>query len=189
MRVISGTAKGRRLATPARTDPIRPVLDQVKEAIFNILFDVSGARVLDCFAGTGALGIEALSRGTMHATFIDLSSRATDLIRKNIELCHFTERATVLQLPATKALQRLGDRGAQFDLIFIDPPYEQGLLNPALAAAAQANLLAADGFIIMEHHPKEAVEVPPGLSLTDQRKYGQTLISFCRVAARTETQP
>lgn len=182
MRVIAGTVKGRRLASPARNDPIRPVLDQVKEAIFNILFDVRGARVLDCFAGTGALGIEALSRGANHATFLDLSSRATDLIRKNLALCHCTDRATVWQLPAIKGLQRLGAQGEHFDLVFIDPPYEEGLLSPSLAAAAEAQLLAPNGLIIMEHHPKELPHIPPALRLTDQRKYGQTLISFARAS-------
>ena len=186
MRVISGTAKGRRLATPKRSDPIRPVLDQVKEAIFNILFDVTDARVLDCFAGTGALGIEALSRGAAHATFIDQSSRAIALINANLELCQFHDRATVLHMPAERALRWLGERRAQFDLIFLDPPYEKGFLTPNLSAVAQAQILAPRGLLIMEHHPKEALEVPPGLVLTDQRKYGQTVISFCGLAPNTE---
>ncbi len=181
MRVIAGSAKGRRLATPKRDDPIRPVLDQVKEAIFNILFDVSDTRVLDCFAGTGALGIEALSRGAAHATFIDQSPRAQSLITSNIDLCRFTDRATLLRFSAEKALRWLGERQEQFDLIFIDPPYEKGLLNPSLAQVAEARLLTPTGIIIMEHHPKEAVAVPAGLVLTDQRKYGQTLISFCQL--------
>ncbi len=178
MRVIAGSAKGLRLLTPKKTQPIRPALDQVKEAIFNILFDVQDLQVLDCFAGTGAVGIEALSRGAAHCVFIDHLPAAITLVRGNLEKCGFTAQATILAMPAIPGLQLLQRRHAQFDLIFLDPPYEKNLVNKSLDLVAHASLLAPTGLVIIEHHPKEIVTAPPGLAIRDQRKYGQTLITF-----------
>lgn len=182
MRVIAGTAKGRRLFGPKKTEPIRPALDQVKEAIFNILFTVNGLRILDLFAGTGAVGIEALSRGALHATFVDHFRAALALIEKNLAYVGFQDRATVIAQPVDRAMALLANRHAQFDCIFVDPPYLSDLVNPTLHGLAHTTLLAPQGRIIIEHHPKEAVTPPPTLSLTDQRKYGQTLITFVRSA-------
>lgn len=179
MRVIAGTAKGRRLFGPKKDQPIRPALDQVKEAVFNILFSVEGLRVLDLFAGSGSIGIEALSRGATHATFVDHYRPALALIEKNLAHVGFQDRATVIAQPADRAMRLLANRSAQFDLIFVDPPYLKDLVNPTLQDLAHTTLLAPYGRIIIEHHPKEPVDPPPTLSLTDQRKYGQTLISFC----------
>lgn len=189
MRVISGTAKGRRLLGPKKGQRMRPVLDQVKEAIFSILFSVEGAEVLDLFAGTGAMGIEALSRGAARATFVDVDPLATGLITRNLDSCHLYDRATVLAFHVERAIRQCGRQGAQFDLIFIDPPYEKGQVNPALAQVARRGVLRAGGRIVIEHHPRETIQAPEGLALTDQRKYGQTLISFLQpaVPARTDS--
>lgn len=177
MRVISGTAKGRKLYAP-KTHNIRPALDKVKGAIFNILFDVAGKTVLDLFAGTGAVGIEALSRGASHCTFVDLGNEAITIIRKNIELCGFHERAKIFPKPVNVALEYFAKHGAKFDLIFVDPPYLKNLVNPTLIKIASAGILAEEGLIIVEHHPKEPIGDIPGLQKTDERKYGQTRISF-----------
>ncbi len=177
MRVIAGTAKGRRLFTP-KTDAIRPVLDQVKEAIFNILFDVNGMKVLDLFAGTGAMGIEALSRGAQYAYFVDVLKGAVRLIGKNLESCHFAEQGTVLEMTAAKAIRILSEQKKEFDLIFVDPPYEKHFIKKTLGALATSPLLHENTLVISEHHPKETPPVMEGLCLTDQRKYGQTTISF-----------
>jgi len=200
MRVISGTAKGRKLYAP-KSHNIRPALDKVKEAIFNILFDVQGVNVLDLFAGTGAVGIEALSRGAAHCTFVDMSHEAITIIKKNIELCGFTN-AKIFPHPVSVAIEYFGKHNEKFDLIFVDPPYLKNLVNPTLEKIAGSGILAPDGRIIVEHHPKETISSPihptyapfdsPSLAqgmlkhsstytliaLTDTRKYGQTLISF-----------
>ncbi|PIR20815.1 MAG: 16S rRNA (guanine(966)-N(2))-methyltransferase RsmD [Deltaproteobacteria bacterium CG11_big_fil_rev_8_21_14_0_20_47_16] len=177
MRIIAGTRKSLRLATP-KGEGIRPALDKVKEAIFNILWNVEGLRVLDCFAGTGNIGLEALSRGASHATFIDSGREAIELIRKNIAICKFEAQTTLIPYAAATGIAKLGRESAQFDLIFVDPPYNKNLVNPSIRQIVDASLLAPEGKIICEHFPKEVLTPPEGYELTDERKYGQTLISF-----------
>ncbi len=176
MRVISGTAKGRRLYAP-KSHNIRPALDKVKGAIFNILFDVRGSSVLDLFAGTGAVGLEALSRGAAHCTFVDMSHEAITIIKKNIELCGFAN-AKIFPHPVSVAIEYFGKHNEKFDLIFVDPPYLKNLVNPTLEKVAAAGMLKEGGRLIVEHSPKEPIGEISGLALTDTRKYGQTLISF-----------
>ncbi len=177
MRVISGTEKGRKLVTP-KSHNIRPALDKVKGAIFNILFDVQGLNVLDLFAGTGAVGIEALSRGAAHATFVDMSNEALTIINKNIELCGFGDRSKIFPKPVNVAVEYLGKHNEKFDLIFVDPPYLKDLVNPTIEKIAKTGILSNNGRIIVEHDPKEPITEISGLALTDTRKYGQTLVSF-----------
>lgn len=177
MRVIAGLAKGRRLFGP-KSSKIRPVLDQVKEAIFNILFDVSGQRVLDLFAGTGAMGIEALSRGAGYCCFVDASREALKLIGKNIDLCGFAQKSYVLGMTTAKAVDLLAEQKKTFDLVFIDPPYEKFLVKKTLRRLVQSPIVHEETLFVVEHHPKEAASPAEGLSLTDQRKYGQTRVSF-----------
>jgi 16S rRNA (guanine(966)-N(2))-methyltransferase RsmD len=182
MRVISGTAKGRKLYAP-KSRNIRPALDKVKGAIFNILFDVRGMDVLDLFAGTGAVGIEAVSRGAAHCTFVDTSFEAATIIRKNIELCGFKDRCRIFPRPVDVAIEYFAKNGQRFDLIFVDPPYLKNLVNPTLQKIAGAGILKEGGQIIVEHSPKEPIGAPSGLDLTDTRKYGQTLISFLSMSS------
>ena len=179
MRVIAGTAKGLRLATP-KAENIRPVLDQVKEAIFNILFDVTDLKVLDLFAGTGAIGIEALSRGAAFAEFVDDSREALKLIGTNLQKCGFETKAEVLKMKAAMAIKRLESSGKTFDLVFVDPPYEGRYIKKTLLRLAKSALIHSDSIIITEHHPKEPIGEIEGLILTDERKYGQTLVSFLK---------
>lgn len=181
MRVIAGTAKGRRLASPPRDAPIRPVEDRVKESLFNILFSVIDLRVLDCFAGTGALGIEAVSRGAAHATFIEQAPPAIALIYENLARCQVADRATVLRGAATRTLQRLGQQQAQFDIIFLDPPYGQALVAPSLAIITEQHLLAPTGQILIEHARQDLFAIPPSLIRSDQRRFGQTLVTFLKL--------
>lgn len=188
MRIIAGSCKGLRLATP-KGKGIRPALDKVKEAIFNILWSVEGLRVLDCFAGTGNIGLEALSRGAAHTTFIDSGREAIDLIRKNIAICKFEDRTTLLPYPAHVAISKLGKQGTVFDLIFVDPPYNVDLVNPTICQIAEAKLLAPGSRIVCEHFPKEVLIPPVGYTLADERKYGQTRISFVREKTITSLVP
>lgn len=147
MRVITGTARGRRLKELQGRDT-RPTTDQVKEGMFNILqFDIEGRRVLDLFAGTGQLGIEALSRGAAHATFVEQRGDAVKLVRENLALCGFEGSARVVTGEAMGFLSALRER---FDLIFLDPPYESDLLEKTLAHIARHDLLTPHGIIVAE---------------------------------------
>lgn len=144
MRVITGTARGRRLKEPGNMD-IRPTTDQVKESIFNIIqFDVEGRTVLDLFAGTGQLGIEALSRGAESATFVDESTEAIRLVKENLRHCGL--EGQVRQTESLGFLERCG----KFGLIFIDPPYDSGLAEKALEKIIEFDILREGGIIICE---------------------------------------
>lgn len=144
MRVITGTARGRRLVEP-RDRNIRPTTDMVKEAVFSIVqFDVPGRRVLDLFAGTGQLGIEALSRGAKECVFVDSSLESLSLVRKNLSICGFQG-----QVVRSDALSYLA-RGGKFDLVFIDPPYNAGLYDEVLEKAFGFDILNDGGIILVE---------------------------------------
>lgn len=144
MRVITGSARGRRLKTPEGQD-IRPTTDNVKESVFNILqFDIEGRRVLDLFAGTGQLGIECLSRGAREAVFIDSDREAVKIVRENLKTCGFS--APVLQQDALSYLNGCG----KFDLIFVDPPYDAGLYEAVLEKINSVDILSDGGIILCE---------------------------------------
>jgi len=183
MRVISGTAKGHHLRS-VPGDSTRPITDRAKESLFNILGDfVVGARVLDLFAGTGAVGIEALSRGATEAVFIDKSTAALQVIRANLEHTRLAERAAVLRADAFKYLA--GPIAAPFDLIYVAPPQYHGLWADALRALdARPAWLRAEpgqdsGVAVVQIHPREYEELPlRALVQYDQRKYGSTLLCF-----------
>lgn len=179
MRVITGLAKGRRLLAP-KSKEIRPALDQVKEAIFNILFDVGNLSVLDLFAGTGSMGIEAISRGATHATFVDDFLPSIQLIKKNLLRCGFSDQVKIIKSPVRAAIRRLTKQGKTFDIIFVDPPYQKNLVNQTLEALAQSTIVTPSSIIIVEHHPKEPILPIEGLDVTDNRRYGQTLITFLK---------
>ena len=144
MRVITGTARGRRLKTPENYD-IRPTTDNVKESVFNIIqFDIEGRRVLDLFAGTGQLGIECLSRGAAEAVFIDENMAAVKIVKANLKTCGFT--AAVLQQDALSYLRHCG----RFDLVFVDPPYDSGLYESVLETINSVDILSDGGIILCE---------------------------------------
>ena len=184
MRIISGQFRGLGLAAVGKGDPaahLRPTSDRVREAIFNLLVNggygdpVSGARVLDLFAGTGALGLEALSRGAAHCTFVDSGARARALIRANVALTRTEAAATLLQRDAAK----LGPvQGPPFDLVFLDPPYALGLGETAVAAALEGGWISPGALVVWED--SVAPQPPPALDPVDQRRYGDTIVSLFR---------
>ncbi|MCM2358324.1 MAG: 16S rRNA (guanine(966)-N(2))-methyltransferase RsmD [Geobacteraceae bacterium] len=182
MRVISGSARGRRLLTP-RGDRIRPTADRVKESLFNILAGLvgnfAGCRVLDVFAGTGNLGIEALSRGAAAAVFIDENREAASLVTRNLELTGFADRGTVLRNEALAALKSLERSAGTFALVFLDPPYRQGLSERVLEFLAGSPLIDDSSLVVAETAAQE--ELPDGfgrLAQFDRRVYGDTAITF-----------
>ena len=146
MRVISGTARGRKLKELTGIE-IRPTSDMVKESIFNIVqFDIEGRQVLDLFAGTGQLGIEALSRGARSAVFVDISREAVKLVKDNVELCGFSDVSTFFRRDALSYLKHCGT----FDLIFIDPPFDTKLAGMSLERIIEFDKLDTNGIIICE---------------------------------------
>jgi len=179
MRVIGGSAKGRRLKVPKNRD-VRPTAARVKEALFNILpHDLAGLEILDLFAGTGNITIEALSRGALAATLVEVSADALRAIRENLQRLGVADRCRLLNMPANRALRSLERQHAAFDLIFLDPPYGRGLVERTLALIAQTALLRNQGVIIAEHSVRDRVDNHYGeLALRDRRRYGDTLVSF-----------
>jgi len=179
MRIISGTSKGRRLATPKSHD-LRPTSDRVKESIFNILGDeVEGKVVLDLFAGTGNLGIEALSRGANKALFVEKGRQAIRLIQRNLSQCGMKGRSEILPKDVNRAIGILNQRGQSFDLILMDPPYEKGLIQKTLMKLRSHRIYHGDSILVIEHDRREPIpETVEGWNLIRQRGIGDTVISF-----------
>ncbi len=181
MRVIGGIARGRRL-TAFQGDNIRPTTDRVREALFSILTSrlgsLEGSAVLDLFAGSGALGIEALSRGAAKACFVDRARQSISTIRKNLELCGLDDRAELLQSESLTALNGIL-RERAFDLVFMDPPYGKHSVAGLLDPIGKASLLTERGVVVVETGRQDDVpQVASGLQCFDQRRYGSTLLSF-----------
>lgn len=184
MRIIAGRLRGKKLAEIGAGDPaahLRPTTDRVRENLFNIIASgkhgdpITGSRVLDLFAGTGALGLEALSRGAGHVTFVDDGVTARALLRENVALCSAQGVSKIFRRDATD----LGPvTGAPFDLVFLDPPYGKGLGESALLSALGGGWIAPGALIVWEE--SAAPLVPPSFALLDQRSYGGTVITLLR---------
>ncbi|WP_208347646.1 16S rRNA (guanine(966)-N(2))-methyltransferase RsmD [Pseudaestuariivita rosea] len=195
MRIIAGKHRGLALASVGKGDAaahLRPTSDRVRESLFNVLMGgaygdpVTDARVLDLFAGTGALGLEALSRGAAHVTFVDDGVKARGLIRQNIDLCRAQGATRVFRRDAT----RLGEvGGAPFDLTFLDPPYGKSLGHKALSAATQGGWLANGALVVWEENSPQSA--PEGFEPCDQRRYGDTHVTILRYTgiSRADTRP
>ena len=190
MRVVTGAAKGRKLKGP-KTPGTRPIIDRVKTALFDILsWRVEDARFLDLFAGTGGVGIEALSRGAAHATFIEMSAPIVKLIRENLLITELSARAEVLHMDSFKFLNMHAASTAKpanapiraDDMIYVAPPQYQEMAAKALGMLDSSPLLANEGLVIVQIHPKErpgvAAVALSRLVQTDERRYGSTLLMF-----------
>jgi 16S rRNA (guanine966-N2)-methyltransferase len=180
MRIVAGKFRGKALTSPP-DDSIRPTADRVRESVFNILssrlgpsFD--GLRVLDLFAGTGALGLEALSRGASSVVFVDTSADARGLIRDHIEAFGAGGVAKLLRRDATS----LGPAGTMgpVDLVFLDPPYGQGLGELALASVKEGGWLKPETLLVLEEGAEVALDLPAGFALDDRREYGAAAVHF-----------
>lgn len=182
MRIVGGDLRGRRLTSP-RSDAIRPTSDRLREALFNVLahaYDdaVSGARVLDLFAGTGALSFEALSRGADYALLVDEGAEARGLIRENIEALGCEGVTRLFRRDATR-LGPVGTSG-RFSLVFCDPPYNRGLAPTALASAAEGGWLEPGALALVEEAESATLSLPRGFAPLERRAYGDTAIVFAR---------
>lgn len=180
MRVISGTARGRRLKELQGMDT-RPTTDKVKESLFNIIqFDIEGRKILDLFGGTGQLGIEALSRGAEHCTFVEQRRDGVALIRENVKSCDLQEKSRVVQ---GEALSFLASCREKFDVIFLDPPYQTDLLDKSLELITKFDILREHGIIVCESaldRTLPALEAP--YEQGRDYRYGKIKLTICRRA-------
>jgi 16S rRNA (guanine966-N2)-methyltransferase len=184
VRIIAGYFRGRALASIGKGDQaahLRPTTDRIRESLFNIVSSgrfedpITGARVLDLFAGTGALGLEAMSRGAEHLCCVEMGSKSLVILHKNIEICGISDHTQVKKLDAT----RLPKCDAEpYSLIFLDPPYRKGLGEKALQSAARQGWIAHDALIIWEEGT--VVSSPDGFRILDQRKFGDTQTTLLR---------
>ena len=184
MRIVGGEFRGRPLAAP-HSNAIRPTTDRTREAVFNVLAHrfpdrLEGKRVLDLFAGTGALGLEALSRGASYAVFIEESAEGRGLVRTNVEAFGLTGRTKIFRRDATS----LGEIGTvtPFDLIFADPPYGKGMGEQALLSARQGGWLNPGALCVVEEVASASFQLGQGFSIIDERSYGETVMRFIEAA-------
>ncbi|NMB34310.1 MAG: 16S rRNA (guanine(966)-N(2))-methyltransferase RsmD [Clostridium sp.] len=179
LRVISGTARGHKLKT-IKGNNTRPTSDRVKESLFSIIAGIiPNSNVLDLYAGTGSIGIEALSRGARLAYFVDKSRGCYALIKDNLENTKLVDRGYVVLADVFSALNRLGRDGNRFDIIFVDPPYGQGLIEETLKYIENNDIIGSRGIIIAEHDINDNIPaIIGGLKRYRQQKYGDTVMSF-----------
>lgn len=186
MRLTGGSANRRSLKTPKGHSIIRPALAQVREAIFSSLGEVENKVFLDLYAGTGSLGLEALSRGAGFVYFVDFHPQALSLIIKNLEDLDFAARAQVFKRRLPNELSRL-KIPHKIDVVFCDPPYEKGLLQPTLELLARQNYIDPQSLIIVEHTRREMPETR-GLEVVKEKRFGQTLLTYLRPKTHDKRQ-
>jgi len=189
MRIVAGSARGRTLLAP-KSQNIRPTADRVRESLFNILGQwTDGLSVLDLYAGTGALALEALSRGASHALLVDKDKEALALCRENSAALGFAAQVEIWAMPVERAVERLGQEGRKFDLIFADPPYALETADALIAQIERAGLLGPEARLIFEHCKAEpAVERVGTLERFDRRLFGDTQVSFYSSAGGEPTR-
>lgn len=186
MRVVAGSARGRMLSAPAG-NRVRPTADRVKEALFSSLTSrfgkIEGLSILDLFAGTGNLGIEALSRGAANVVFVDNNPESLQFIRTNLQLTGFTDKVEVIRADAVTAVKQLAAASIKFDIIVADPPYAAIELSEELVTAVvSGNLLLEEGVLVLESTRKAEMTIPAGLVLSARKVYGDTALSFLELS-------
>lgn len=187
MRITAGSLRGRPLAAPSDMR-VRPTSDKVRQAMFNILahndfdcgFDIEGARAADLFAGTGALGLEAISRGAAYCLFVEEAAESRALIRENVEAFGLTGATKIWRRDATELGPMGAGAGGPFNLVFLDPPYRKNLVAPALASLRGGGWLARDAICICECAADEDIPDTEGFTLLDDRLYGETRVKIYR---------
>ena len=190
MRVLAGALKGRRLVTP-RGSTTRPTADQVRIALMDTLTPrLPDARLLDLFAGAGGVGFEALSRGAAHVTFVERDARAVAALRTNVETLGVAAQTRVERAEVATGLARLGRAGARFDLVFLDPPYDEDLIAPTLERLGGEGLVVADGLVIAQHLSKRPpADVVGRLTTYRTRRFGETTLTFFRAGGYDSAIP
>jgi 16S rRNA (guanine966-N2)-methyltransferase len=186
MRVIAGKYKGRALKGP-KHEGLRPTADRIKEALFNIIRDkISGAYFLDLFAGSGAIGIEALSRDAKSVVFADANSASIKLLKDNIHFLESSDQFRIIQFPVERTLAILSKEMLSFDLIFLDPPFQAGLLPNTIDLIISNHLLKNNGILIVEHPRQRNFDIPNTLNLQLSRDYGEVSLTFLQQIDESE---
>jgi 16S rRNA (guanine966-N2)-methyltransferase len=175
VRVTGGRLSGRRLRAPHRG--VRPSSDRLRESLFARLGDLTGCAVLDLYAGTGVLGVEAVSRGAASVVFVERAPRSLATLRGNLEALGLESSVRVVAGDAPRAVRRLGRSGERFDLILLDPPYASDEARRALEALVESGALAREGMVVLEHGRRHPVPTVPGLVVVDERRHGETAIT------------
>lgn len=193
MRIIAGQARGRRILSVPKSLAVRPISARIRQSLFDILRPrLPGSLFLDLFAGTGAVGLEALSRGAERAVFVDKDPRCVKVIEKNLARAAWAGKAAVLRGSLGASLAWIAYRSGteRFDIIFLGPPYVDEQKRPlrlsqgVLGLIASSGILDPDGWVVSQHHKKEPVAAPEGLEVFRESKYGDTVVSFLRRAGR-----
>ena len=178
MRVISGTARGTHLEAP-EGDSTRPTTDRIKETLFNMIaFDMPNCELLDLFSGSGAISIECLSRGGKKAVLVEKDKKAIDVIKRNLEKTRLKAKTRVMELDVITALDKL--KGDEYDIVFMDPPYQLQNIEEILQKLSENNILAENGYIILERSTNTIVNLPQNLVLWKEKKYKTTTLSFIK---------
>ena len=179
MRIIAGELKGRKLAFVSN-ELIRPTQDRVRESVFNIIAAfVPGKKVLDLYAGTGAYGIEAISRGAVQSVFVDKNEISCKLIGDNLNSLNIKEKGKIIKDDCLRAIKRINDRKQKFDIVFLDPPYQKGLSKKTLIKLIQYDIMSHNNIIIMEYGAEDSLpEHIEGVKLLKKRKFSEKLVSF-----------
>jgi 16S rRNA (guanine966-N2)-methyltransferase len=182
MRIVAGEAKGVRLQVPSGRE-VRPTSDRVREAVFSSLGQsVRDARVLDLFGGSGALGLEAMSRGASGAVFVERSGMIRKVLETNIATLGYQKRSRVIPGSALGALRRLGGEKERFDIVFVDPPYASDLAQRAVEELAASDLMTPLSIIVVEHKRSKIIHCPKSLQVSTTKRYGDTSITYLRQA-------
>lgn len=180
MRVIGGDKRGKTIYAP-KSRQIRITADRIKESLFDILPPMEGMTFLDLYAGTGNIGIEALSRGARKVVFIERAPLHFQTLKRNLDVCGFQSGYVTIRGNIERGVKLLEKEGEKFDVIFVDPPYERGLIAKSLSLLAVAELLKKNGIVAVEHSVREEVAGNDMFTLTDQRRYGDTVLSFLKI--------
>lgn len=185
LRVAGGIHRSRQLCSPPGQDT-RPTRSLVREAVFSMLMnEVPGSRVLDLFAGSGAMGLEAISRGAAFSVFCDLKRQAVDCVKKNIDLLRVSGQSRVLMMSWEQAVKQLADEDERFNLIFLDPPYkmESGII---LSAIAMANLLEPGGTVVLETGKEPSLAIPEDFVVVKEKSYGETVLKLIELKEQAQ---
>ena len=182
MRIIGGDAKGRAIYSP-KQGQMRPTSDGIKESLFNILHAPSGKSFVDLFAGSGNVGLEALSRGAAKVVFVEKNAVMVNAIKRNLRELSFAGEYEILAVEAAKGIRKLQNRGESLDFLFADPPYDRGFVGEIFHSLSGGNVLSEDGVLIIQHSVRENADgqYASDFILTDRRRYGDTHLSFFKI--------
>lgn len=179
MRIIGGIAKGKRIQIP-KGSAVRPTSDNIKEALFNIICPIEGKTFVDLFAGSGSIGLEAISRGALRVVFVEKSLRLKETIKKNIYACGFEDKNyEIITNDVQAAIKLISQKKIKVDVLFADPPYEEGWIDSAIQYLGKGCMLSGGGLVILQHSYREILNKKlDHFQLSDQRRYGDTMLSF-----------